>query len=78
MSKILSLKLKEEIYTETENILKQVHMPRNAYINKAVTYYNKLNKRHILREKLKRESALVYSESLNVLKEFEKFEEEGE
>jgi hypothetical protein len=46
-------------------------MPRNRYINEALDYYNKVQRRHILEQKLKSESALVNSESMHVLREFE-------
>ena len=42
MSKMLSLKMQNDIFIETEAITKKIHMPRNAYINQAVDFYNKL------------------------------------
>ncbi len=78
MSKSLSLKLKDDIFGETEDIIDIIHIPRNAYINQAINFFNKLNKRRILKSKLHKESKLVGSESLAVLKEFEKFEEDYE
>ena len=47
--------------------------PRNRYINEAIDYFNKFQKRVILEKKLKQESNLVMSESIAVLKEFEAF-----
>jgi hypothetical protein len=76
MSKILSLKLKDDIYRETENILKKRKEPRNAYFNDAIQLYNKLWKRKILKKQLAEESKLVASESLLVLDEFESLEDE--
>ena len=73
MSKVLSLKLKEDIFNETEKIRKYVKVPRNAYINKALEFYNKIYNRNMLQKKLKKESALVSAESLAVLEEFEAF-----
>ena len=75
MSKVLSLKLKEEIFEETEKIRKYVKVPRNAYINKALEFYNRIHNRNILKKKLIKESALVSAESLAVLEEFEAFTE---
>ena len=75
MSKTLSLKLQDEIFSETETIVDKIHIPRNAYINQALLFFNKLNKRRLLKSKLQKESKLVADESLIVLKEFEKFEE---
>lgn len=73
--KILSLKLKEEIFNEVEDVVHEIHVSRNAYINKALAFYNKLNKRRLLRKKLWKESNLVRDVSLNVLSEFEKLED---
>ena len=75
MSKILSLKLKDEIFEETEGILKKAKRPRNAYINEAIHFYNKLFTRRMLKNQLLKESAMVAEDSMAVLNEFEKFEE---
>jgi hypothetical protein len=74
--KNLSLKVEEHIFTETENILNKLHKTRNRYINEALDYYNKLQKRKLLSEQLEKESKLVASDSLDVLREFEQFEDE--
>ena len=75
MSKNLSLKLQDEIFEETEQVLRKVKRPRNAYINEAIHFYNKLMSRRLLKNKLIRESNIVAADSMAVLKEFEKFEE---
>lgn len=69
--KTVLLKLDESIFVETETILSRIKKPRNRYINEAVEFYNKFQKRQILEKKLRSESALVKDESMNVLKEFE-------
>ena len=69
--KTISLKIDESIFGETEKILSLMNKPRNRYINEAIEYYNKLQKRMILERKLSKESELVKSDSLSVLKEFE-------
>jgi hypothetical protein len=76
MSKALSLKINEDIYKEVEEITKKYHIPRNAYINQALSVYNKLNRRKILKKQLAFESRLVGNNSLEVLAEFDKFEDE--
>ena len=76
MSKSLSLKLQDEIFEETEQVLRKVKRPRNAYINEAIHFYNKLIARRLLKNKLIRESNIVSADSMMVLEEFEKFEEE--
>lgn len=75
--KNLSLKLEDHIFQETENILTKVHKNRNKYINEALEFYNKLQKRRLLAIQLDKESKLVSSESLFVLAEFEALEDEG-
>ena len=49
MSKVLSLKLKDEVFREAEEILRQNKRPRNAYLNEAINFYNKLWKRKLLK-----------------------------
>lgn len=71
--KTISLKIDDSIFGETEKILSQMKKPRNRYINEAIDYFNKFQKRVILEKKLKQESNLVMSESIAVLKEFEAF-----
>lgn len=70
--KNLSLKLKEEIYRDTEKVVKKLKVPRNSYINKAVDFYNKVNTRNMTRKKLFEESLLVSRDSMEILQEFEK------
>ena len=76
MSKVLSLKLKDDIYQETERILKHSKKPRNAYFNEAIDLYNKVWNRKQLKKKLLQESRLVSEESLLVLEEFEALEDQ--
>ena len=76
MSKVLSLKLQEEVFRETEEILQRLRKPRNAYINEAINLYNKLWKRRVLKEALVQDSALVAEDSLEVLEVFEQLEDE--
>ena len=76
MSKNLSLKLQDQIFEETEQVLRRVKRPRTAYINEAIHFYNKLIARRLLKNKLIRESNIVSADSMMVLEEFERFEEE--
>lgn len=69
--KTVSLKIDDSIFGETEKILSEINKPRNRYINDAIDYYNRVQKRAILEKKLKKESDLVKSDSMNVLREFE-------
>ena len=69
--KTVSLKIDDSIFGETEKILSKIKKPRNRYINEAIEYYNKLQRRALLEKKLKKESAIVKSDSMEVLKDFE-------
>ncbi|HSH51950.1 MAG TPA: hypothetical protein VK982_09545 [Bacteroidales bacterium] len=69
--KTVSLKIDDSIFGETEKILSRIKKPRNRYINEALEYYNRIQKRMILEKKLKKESELVEKDSISILKEFE-------
>ena len=70
----ISLKMDDSIFGETEKILSKINKPRNRYINEAIKYYNRLQKRLLLEKKLQSESELVKNDSLSVLKEFEEMD----
>jgi len=75
--KTLSLKLDDNIFNETEVVLAKVKKSRNRYINEAVDYYNRINRRSLIAKKLVKESRLVKKESLAVLAEFETLQDEN-
>jgi hypothetical protein len=75
--KTLSLKLDDIVYEETEQLLEKIKKPRNRYINEALQYYNRIQKRKILSTLLIVESKLVCNESMNILNEFENLNEYG-
>jgi predicted transcriptional regulator len=75
--KTVSLKIDDSIFGETEQILSKIKKPRNRYINEALDYYNKLQKRLMVEKKLKRESYLVKDISMLVLNEFEDIDYAG-
>ncbi|MEK6529972.1 MAG: hypothetical protein AABZ48_03685 [candidate division NC10 bacterium] len=75
MSKVLSLKLQDGVYEETEEILRKSRKARNAYFNEAINLYNKLWRRKLLKRELTKESALVSADSLEVLEVFERLED---
>ena len=66
----------DSTFLETEKILKKVGKNRNRYINEAVQFYNLLQKRKSISKQLKIESRLVKEESMKVLAEFERLENE--
>jgi hypothetical protein len=72
--KTVSLKIDDSIFGETEKILSKIKKPRNRYINEAIDYYNKLQRRILLEKKLKKESDLVKKDSMTVLKDFEEID----
>jgi hypothetical protein len=72
--KTVSLKIDDSIFGETEKILSRIRIPRNRYINEAIEYYNKVQKRQILEKRLYAESSLVKKDSMNILKDFEKID----
>lgn len=74
--KSISLKLQDQILHETESLLKHLKTSRNKYINEAVDYYNDYHKRKLLEEQIVKESILVSEDSMSILAEFEKFEDE--
>ena len=73
--KLLSLKLRDEVFQEVEDVLHIIKIPRNAYINHALVFYNQLHKRKRRQQQLRRESQAVRAESLAVLEEFERLED---
>ena len=75
--KTLSLKLDDDIFDEAEEITSKLHLARNRYINEAVSIYNRVNKRRLLKIQLTKESALTSKESMDILLEFEKILDEN-
>jgi hypothetical protein len=74
--KNLSLKLEDGIFQETEKILTKVKKNRNRYINDAIEFYNRLHKRKLLSHQLGKESKFVSKDSMEILAEFEKLNDE--
>jgi predicted transcriptional regulator len=72
--KTVSLKIDDSIFGETERILSRIRKPRNRYINEAIEYYNRFQKRALLEKRLKSESDLVKKDSMIVLNDFEEIE----
>jgi len=73
--KTLSLKLDDDVFQETEEVIGALEKPRNRYINEALQYYNRVQKRKLLSKQLAFESKLVSEESMKVLAEFDELEE---
>lgn len=74
--KTLSLKLKDDVFAQAERVVHSLGIARNAYINQALEFYNRLHQRRQLRALLHRESELVREESLKTLELLEQLEDE--
>jgi predicted transcriptional regulator len=72
--KTVSLKIDDSIFGETEKILNRINKSRNRYINEALEFYNKIQRKQYLEKKLKKESELVKADSMSVLKDFEEID----
>jgi len=72
--KVISLNLNESIFQETEKIVGMLKKPRNRYINEAIEFYNKHQRRRMLERKLYKESDIVKENSMNILKDFEEID----
>lgn len=72
--KTVSLKIDDSIFGETEKILTKIKKPRNRYINDALEFYNRVQRRALIEKMLKNESDLVKSDSMSVLKDFEEID----
>lgn len=68
---MLSLKLQEEIFIETEKIVKKLNIPRNKYINEALTFYNAKQKRALIEKQLAYESKILQENPDPIGKEWE-------
>lgn len=75
--KTVSLKIDDSIFIETEKIISKLKKPRNRYINEAIDFYNRHQRRSLLEKALKYESGLVKKESLTVLEDFERMGDES-
>lgn len=71
MSKAVSIKMRDDVFEEIERLVKRLKTTRNAYINDAVAFFNRVNRRARLKKRLALESAWVSSDSMKALAEFE-------
>lgn len=71
MAKALSLKMADDIFDDTEKVLKRIRMPRNAYINRAVAFYNTIHKRLLTKKRFQKDVALLRGETQGFLKSFD-------
>ena len=71
MTKAISLKLDPNLLKSTNEIVAEMDISRNRYINEAIAAYNKMKKKDWMTQQLKKELPLIQEESMNVLKEME-------
>jgi hypothetical protein len=76
MSKAISLKINDSLFTEAEDLIHKTAVPRNFYINQAIRYYNRIIKRKLLKQHYQKESSLLAAHSLEINQEFQKIEDE--
>jgi hypothetical protein len=74
--KKIHLKLENDVFEDLEIIARTKKLKRDRYINDALKYYNKLEKRKILADRLAVEAELVKEDSMRVLRDFERPTEE--
>ena len=70
--KILSIKLDNGVFEETDRIASKLNIARNRYINEALEAYNMLISRKLLKQKLLKDSNQVSKTSMEVLAQLEK------
>ena len=61
--KTIALKLDDEIFYEVEEITRALKVSRNRYISEAVSIYNQVHKRRLLKMQLEKESVLTSRDS---------------
>ena len=62
--KAITLKIDDPLFVETEKIISITKKPRNRYVNEAIAYYNKVQKRKIVEQKLAMEYRMIQAESM--------------
>jgi metal-responsive CopG/Arc/MetJ family transcriptional regulator len=78
MSKLISVKIDEKVLEETDEMVKNLNISRNKFVNEAILEYTKMQKRAELEEQIRKEIGLIRESSLEVLKEFEALEDDYE
>ena len=69
--KNLSLKLDDQIFLETERILEGLKKPRNKYINEAIEFYNRHQRRLWLAKQFAYEAELAGEDSVEMARSLE-------
>jgi predicted transcriptional regulator len=74
--KVLSLKLDDDVFEETERLVAKLELARNRYINEALALYNKYNRRKLIKSQLAREASMAAKSPMEILKEFEALDDD--
>lgn len=74
--KIISLHIEDEIIALTDSLVKKAKVSRTKYINDAINFYNKFQKRKELEKELLNDSLLARESSMEVLADFEALDDE--
>ncbi len=67
--------MEDRIFEETGHVLKKIHLPRNAYINQAVDFYNRCQKRLLTKKKLQKDVQVLKDDTRKFIKSFELLED---
>lgn len=71
MSKAISLKIEDQIFDKTEELISELKISRNKYINDALENYNRMKKMEKVNALLVKASILVRDNSIEVMQDFE-------
>lgn len=75
MSKALSLKLDDRIFAETESVIRKMGVPRNSYINRALDFYNRCQKRRLLKKRLQKDVEALKDQTHEIIRDYELLED---
>lgn len=71
MSKAISLKIEDQIFDKTEELISELKISRNKYINDALESYNRMEEMEKVNALLVKASILVRDNSIEVMQDFE-------
>ncbi len=78
MSRAVLLKLNDETFQVVEKVVHAIGLARNAYLNRAVDFYNRLQLRRMTGRRLKKEAALLKNDTREILDSYELLEDQEE
>ena len=78
MSKLISVKIDEKVLEGIDEMVKNLNISRNKFVNEAILEYTKMKKRAALEEQIRIASFMVRESGMEVLKEFEALDDDYE